>query len=87
MKQKFNAMGAEEFLETETATMNSTPNNQPGGNPWVKYIIVGGVVIVSIATGLYSAKQFEKRRNQKFKNYGKENDATTENHEKPEQSS
>jgi hypothetical protein len=74
MKKRFTGMGAEELLAIETAKMNSIPSNEPGGNPWTKYIIVGGIIVVSLGAGLYLANQFEKNRNQKFKNYGREED-------------
>lgn len=70
MKKKFTGMGAEELLASETIAMNSTPKNEPGGNPWLKYIMVGGVIVVAIGAGLYMANQFEKSRKPKFKNNG-----------------
>lgn len=42
-------------LPSFNATANKT--DKPGSNSWVEYLIVGGIIVVSLATGYYLANQ------------------------------
>ena len=71
-------MGVEEFLTAETTVIPSTINSNLGANPRMKYMIVGGLAVLSIGVGLYMANQFAQNRKQNFKNNGeKENQSSS----------
>lgn len=56
-----NRMGAEQLMESETASFNSNPN---GKNPNTKYIVLGIMIVASVGVGLYMANQYKKSEKQ-----------------------
>ena len=54
-------MGAEQLMESETASFNNNPN---GKNPNTKYVILGIMIVVSIGVGIHMANQYQKLEKQ-----------------------
>jgi len=61
MNPKFTIVSPEEFLSTGTGVSgNPIPNNGPGRkNPYLKYVILGGILIVTVVVAYHITKPKE----------------------------
>jgi|GEM_PF-3425844 len=55
------------FAEMSHSTLNNSllPQNKPGSNPWLKYIIVGTLIIISGVIAYRITKSIEDDRKRK----------------------
>ena len=61
-------LNAEKLLiaEMEAAALNTvTSKSHQGSDSWVKYLVYGGIVFLTIAGAYYINEQYKKTRNEK----------------------
>ena len=61
-------LNAEQLLAAEMAasSLNTVSKKvTPGSNPWTKYVVFGGIVVLALAGAYYINKQEKEKHNEK----------------------